>query len=197
MPDYSYHMKRTTDAATEPVTQAEAQLWCKQDDDTDDDIFDSLIIGARDWVEQYTGRALINQTWTQIIDYRFPSVITLPHPPLSSITSLAYTDTAGNAQTLTEDTDFIASTNQTPPILYEAWTKSWPSVRPVREAITVTYVAGYGAAAANVPDVFKIAMRQLILHWYDQRPAVAIGTISKTLELTLSAILSAHKVHRQ
>jgi uncharacterized phiE125 gp8 family phage protein len=197
MPDYDYHMKRTTDAATEPVTQAEAQLWCKQDDDTDDAIFDSLIIGARRWVENWTGRALIDQTWTQIIDWRFPRIITLPYPPLSSITSLAYTDSAGDSQTLTEDTDFIASTNQVKPILYEAWTKSWPSVRPIREAITVTYVAGYGAAAANVPDDFKIAMRQLILYWYDNRSPVAIGTISKELELVLKSILSPYKVHRQ
>jgi uncharacterized phiE125 gp8 family phage protein len=196
VPDYSYNMRRTADPTIEPVTQAEAQLWCKQDDDTDDDVFNSLIVGARDWVEQYTGRALIEQTWTQIIDWRFPRIITLPHPPLSSITSLGYTDSAGNAQTLTEDTDFIASTNQEPAVLYEAWTKTWPSTRYVREAITVTYVAGYGDERSDVPDAFRIAMRQLILHWYDARSPVVIGTISKTLELTLTALLNPYKVFR-
>lgn len=37
--------------------------------------------------------------------------------------------------------------------------------------------------------LFNLAMRMLIQHWYDNRSAVLIGSISKSLELSLNSIL--------
>ncbi|WP_099192212.1 head-tail connector protein [Tepidibacter mesophilus] len=42
-------------------------------------------------------------------------------------------------------------------------------------------------------NLFNLAMRMLIRHWYDNRNIVIIGTISKNLEKSLSAILAQLK----
>ena len=49
----------------EPVTLAEAKRHLREYDDvtTNDADITALIQGAREWVEQYTARALIDQTW--------------------------------------------------------------------------------------------------------------------------------------
>jgi len=191
--DYDYNMNRTSDAAVEPITVDEARLFARQDDTTDDDQIRTLIVAAREWVENYTARALITQTWTQKIDWRFPPMIILPFAPLQSVTSIAYTDTAGSAQTLASS-QYTVDTQRKPGRVFEAYSVSWPSTRYIRQAITVTYVAGYGASGASVPEPIKLAIKQLVLHWYDQRAPVIVGTISKEIELAVKSLLSPYKV---
>lgn len=38
-------------------------------------------------------------------------------------------------------------------------------------------------------ELFKIAQRMLVLHWYENRNAVILGSISKNLEFALDSIL--------
>jgi uncharacterized phage protein (predicted DNA packaging) len=42
--------------------------------------------------------------------------------------------------------------------------------------------------ASKEDELFKVAQRMLILHWYEDRNAVLIGVTSKTLEYALEAI---------
>src|SRR5512137_379977 len=73
-----------------------------------------LIPAATSWAETATGRALITQTWKLLLD-GFPSglggwlggyvttgaasAITLPKPPLQSVTTVKYVDESGVLQT--------------------------------------------------------------------------------------------------
>lgn len=60
-----FALERVTEPEIEPVTLAEMKVNLHETDAVtarDSEITD-LIIGARQWVERYTGRALIDQTW--------------------------------------------------------------------------------------------------------------------------------------
>ena len=99
--------KVITAVATEPITRAEAKLHLGLDDMSgshpDDAIIDALITAAREYGEQYTKRALAQQTLEASLD-AFPDSdddrIDLPRAPVASITSVKYTDTSGTEQTI-------------------------------------------------------------------------------------------------
>ncbi len=52
----------------EPLTVIETRDYLRLDDDVDESLIFSLIIAAREWAENYTGRALITRTMQQWMD---------------------------------------------------------------------------------------------------------------------------------
>lgn len=65
-----YVLERVVDPAIEPVDLAAMKRHLREFEDvssSDGDISD-LIVSAREWAEDYTGRALIDQTWRLSID---------------------------------------------------------------------------------------------------------------------------------
>ena len=60
-----YALERVSGPDIEPITLAEAKRHLGEFDDvtTRDDDVSGLIQAAREWVEDYTARALIDQTW--------------------------------------------------------------------------------------------------------------------------------------
>src|SRR4029077_18050283 len=65
------------------------------------DLFNTWRAAAREYGETVTHRAFITQTWDDVRD-GFPGsdeAIWLPRPPLISVTSVTYIDTAGATQT--------------------------------------------------------------------------------------------------
>jgi hypothetical protein len=61
----NFLFERVTEPSIEPVTLAEMKrhLRAFMSVTDDDDDITNLIVAAREWVEDYTGRALIDQTW--------------------------------------------------------------------------------------------------------------------------------------
>jgi hypothetical protein len=57
-----------TQPAREPLTVIETRDSLRLDDDVDETLVMSLIIAAREWAENYTGRALITRTMQQWMD---------------------------------------------------------------------------------------------------------------------------------
>lgn len=102
--------------------------------------------------------------------------ILLPWSPVQSVSSVAYVDTAGVTQPLTVTTDYVVDTSSEPARIYPAYQCSWPSCRGQRNAITVTYIAGYGASGTAVPAPLLDAMYLLIGDGYEfKQTAVALG----------------------
>jgi hypothetical protein len=56
-------LERTVDPDIEPILLAEMKAHLRVTDTDNDTLITGLITGAREWVEDYTGRALIDQTW--------------------------------------------------------------------------------------------------------------------------------------
>lgn len=148
----------------------------------EDDLIESLITTAREDCESFQNRAYITQTWELWLD-RFPSdnFIEIPLPPLQSITSIKYYDTDDTEATAYEPgaetpigtATYFTDDKSEPGRLCLKNGKSWPSttLRP-HNGVCVTFVAGYGDAASDVPKAVKQAMLLLIGHYYENREAV-------------------------
>ena len=184
----------------EPLTRDEAKLYAQVAGDEQNTVIDGLIITARQLVEAFTKRQLITATWVLTLE-RFPGLdstpIALPVPPLSSITSIAYLDTAGNSQTWSSSL-YQVNTNSEPGLVKPIEGGSYPSTQASTfNTVTVTFVAGYGGASA-VPQRFKTAMGQLIAHWFTTREAVSLiaGANITEIPLTVRELLMQDRMWR-
>ncbi len=90
--------------------------------------------------------------------------IRLPRPKLSSVTSIAYTDTNGDAQTLDASKYQVDTVGSR--ILPTEAQVSWPDTADQMNAVVITYVSGY-SDAADVPPALKMAVYELITQQYD------------------------------
>lgn len=113
------------------------------------------IAAARQRAETITRRQLITATWDLVLDYAdFPAgtrtPIEIPLPPLQSITSITYVDTAGATQTLSS-TLYRAITESGPKaqpgLVIPVYGEVWPSVRDDLSVVTIRFVAGYSLPA--------------------------------------------------
>lgn len=184
--------KVITAVATEPVTLAEARLQCKIDSDdiTHDAVLTALITAAREFAEHYTGRALATVTLEAALD-EFPrcdGALKLPMPPVASITSIKYTDTAGVEQTLA-GANYALSTYGTSRTVSLTYGNSWPSTQDVADAVRVRFVAGY----ASLPKAVKAA---LLLHIEIESPLNPLLPAERqNLERARDSLLNTVKVY--
>jgi uncharacterized phiE125 gp8 family phage protein len=169
----------TTPATSEPVTRPEARLHCHITDTEQDSVVDALITAAREYCERTTSRQFVNATWKEYFDSFPADEIRLGRWPLSTVNSIKYVDADGNTQTWT-DTLYEYDTNAEPPRIKPAYNQSWPTIRSgIYNAVTVEFVAGYGATAASVPKHFKQAIMLLVGHWYEHREAYVDRDVPK------------------
>ncbi len=161
---------RTVDPTERPLSLAEVQLHLRIEDDEENPLLYGLIDGATGWAENYTWSRFVTQTWVMRMERFLCTQIPLHPNPVSSVSSVQYADTAGTTQTLTPTTDYIADIYQKPSLIYPAYNKWWPATRGFNNDVTVTLVAGYGAASA-VPREIKLALLMLIGNWYEHRTA--------------------------
>lgn len=140
----------------EPVSLAEAKkhLEIAEDDASHDAHIMRLIADARELVEHDTGIVLASGTYTLTLD-DFPSddEIYLPVRPVSSITSIVYTDSAGSSNTWSSS-NYALDNNEFQPEVKLAYLASWPNSRGEPNSVVVTFVAGY-ASQATIPQALK------------------------------------------
>jgi uncharacterized phiE125 gp8 family phage protein len=174
-------------APTQDPIDVTAAMWHLHAD-TDEGIRD-LINAATVHAERFLGRALITQTWDLMLD-GFPcGEILVPKAPLQSVTSIQYVDTNGATQTLSAS-DYQVSIDQNGPgRIRPAYGKTWPSARCQMDAVTIRFVAGYGANYAKVPYSIRQGMLLLIADWYENRLPAGSNTA------TFEALLSPYRVH--
>jgi uncharacterized phiE125 gp8 family phage protein len=190
-------LERTSDPAIEPVTLAEIKAHVREFDDitANDTQLLSLVKNGREWVEDLTGRALIDQTWRLSITTRAgePTADTITSPafyaghfnwarvgeimlrrsPVLAITAFASVDADGVETTIDAATYALRDA-----------TSKWPRLLPLSTAtflsaseLRVTFRAGYADRLGSpVEDgsVVPEALRQAImLHaeaYFDRDP---------------------------
>lgn len=183
---------RTSDPATEPLSLGDAKEHLRVDYTDDDDLISGLVTAARQHVEETTARALITQTWTLKLDSFPPDTILLPRPPLQSVTSITYLDSDGNSQTLSSDL-YDVHTGDVPGRVTRGYNDTWPLTRGIPNAVTVTFVAGYGAAAADVPAPIVHAMKLWVADAYRNREETITGTVVARMR-SADALLAPYRV---
>ena len=180
--------------AVEPVTATEAKAHNRIDTSADDTLIATYIAAAREHGEHMTRRAFITQTWVWKLD-AFPlgGVMYMPLPPLQSVTSVQYVDANGATQTWSTD-DYDVDTSSKPGRIVPVYNKSFPTTRNDTNAVTVTFVAGYGDATTDVPDQLRVAINQLVGHWYENREQVVTGTIVAQLPNVVETLFNLYSM---
>lgn len=182
--------KIVTAPAVEPVTLAEAKEHMRITDDDSNGFITALIVEARQVLEAITGVSFITQTWLLTID-NWPgasnswwsgtregaisdmfggyAAVEMPRYPLQSITGINVYDEAGNATAVTVSDVFDVDTESRRGKIVLKSGASWPIALRPSNAIKVTYVAGYGDAAADVPAALKRAIRVMVAYMFEHR----------------------------
>ena len=190
MRDWS--LTQTSGPSIEPVTTAEAKHHSRVDAGADDAYVAGLIKAARERVEQITGRQLITATY-ELRMHGFYNPILLPRPPLQDVTKIEYVDTGGSTQTVSAGI-YDVDSHSNPARVHLAYAQSWPSYRSVPNAVTVTYDAGYGDAASDVPSELRHAIKMLVGHWYENREQTIAGTIARPVPMGVPEVCRGYSV---
>lgn len=180
----------TTNSVGLPVSLEDMKSHLRVDFDAEDLTILGLIEVARDWVETRIGRTLINRTYTLRRDC-FPAgcFLELKFPPLASVTEVRYYDADNTLQTLAAEKyqtiadHFLSSGLELLP------DNEWPTTTIRSDAVQVEFVAGYGSSSSSVPAAAKHAIKMLVGHWYENREAVVVGTITKEIEIGVEGLL--------
>ncbi|MGH7243606.1 MAG: head-tail connector protein [Phycisphaerales bacterium] len=189
--------KLITPPATEPLSLVDAKLHLRIDAaDTDSDaIIADLIRVGRAAVEDYTGLALITQTWRLYLD-AFPCGedlrIRLPQPPLKTFSSVKYTDDTGALITL-DPSKYQVDDADWPCRVAPAFGESWPATRAQLNAVQLEYIAGVDSAANIKPQAVQ-AIKLFLANWFENREAVVTGTITAELPLAVQMLLDQIRV---
>jgi uncharacterized phiE125 gp8 family phage protein len=160
------------------------------------------IKAAHNYAESITGRTLVQTTYDYWID-RWPpgNFIELPRPPLSSITSVAYTKWDSSSATLTADDDYVADTDSEPGRVVLEYDETWPTdeLHP-KNPIKIRYVGGYTSGSSptdyreNIPEEIRIAMLMLVAHWFNQREATITGVNIQNVPMGAIDLLTSKKI---
>lgn len=149
----------------------------------DEEVIDihRLIAAAISYVENYTGLALITQTWEERLSV-LPDVIGLSKRPVQSIESVDDL-TSGSPFTPLDPAAYIAAG-------IGGWrhgatvrpATSWPSlVGSLPEPARVVYVAGFGDLPEDVPEMIRHAVILTVGTWYDNRQAPVLDAVHALL----------------
>lgn len=175
-------LELVTAPTEEPVTVDEVKAHLRIDNDEDDVYLGLLIAAAREHAETRIRRQLCTATWKLRLDC-FPCwQIDVPLPPLVSVTTLAYTDTGGTTQTLTENTHFTKDIYREPARIIPAYGQVWPATRDTVNAVSLTFVAGYGGAD-SVPQAIRYGILLLVGRMFQTREGFVSASLMEDKQI--------------
>lgn len=181
-------------AQTDPVTKEDAKATLYITNTDRDAVIARLVTTSIKLCENYSGRSFITQTRQMKLDAFpggcFPHYIYLPYGPVLAISGtdaasspntlgVTYVDEDAATQTLVLNTDFYL--DDTGDLSRIAPVDDWPTdVDDERiNAITITYKAGYGAAAAVDPIAKEAILVQVAyMHEHPDKAELCEGAMS-------------------
>lgn len=183
--------KLITRATSEPVTLAEVKTHMRVTDDDSDKFIIPLITQAREILESLSGICFLNQTWSMTMDDWGPRIdepwwegtrqgyigdlsgsitsVEIVKYPLNSVTSVTVYDGAGNATVADLSVVFDIDTESKRGRISLKQGQTWPVALRRTNAITIVYVAGYGASPDDVPQPLKLAINSLVAFLFSHR----------------------------
>lgn len=158
--------------------------------------FDRKIGAATRFIERERNRQLVTASWTLTLP-GFPAMgdrdspdasIKLYRSPVSAITSIYYLNTSGTSTLLASSVYVLDKSDNNPRITLAA-DQEWPDTLDQSNAVTIIYVAGYGAYTA-VPEDYKEAILRVVESLYRFRSDEVTGTIVNNVALDVQRILA-------
>lgn len=136
----------------------------------------TAIPAARRAAENYLNVQLLAATWEETLS-EFPASgeILFAKSPVRSLTSVQYLDSDGVEQTWAS-ANYDTELNVIPSRLMPAYGVVWPTIRGGRfDSVTLTYVAGMGEKAVELPEQTKVFCLNLVGHWFENREPYLMG----------------------
>jgi len=180
-------MQLITPPAGEPVSLQEAKAHLRVDFDDDDGLIQTLIAAARQAAETITNRQLMSARWKLVMDsFPGPSLMGVPagqpfslpghailihKSPVLNVVSINYLDMAGVLQSMPAS-NYTVDAACEPARITPVFGQIWPIALPQIGAVSVTFDAGYGAAA-SVPEGIKSWIKLRVGSLYAHREEVA------------------------
>lgn len=163
-----------TDLTEEPVSSAEAKLFCKVTGVAEDTLFAILIPSARKAMEKYTcssfGEKTIHAFWLVPPD---DMLFELPYGPIISVDKVYVIDSEGDETELTLNSGYYVYGNQD---LVVKVSKFWATGAIKSNSIRIEYTAGYGGTGVeSLPENLKLAILKQIATDYEMRENITIG----------------------
>lgn len=187
-----------TAASGLPVTlgQMRAHLRMNSGAHDEDSLISAAISAATNKIEEECRRALITQSWRAEIDggaWAISQPVSLPRPKLQTIGAVEYRNTAGN---WTPWSSYRTREVTEPASL---WLTAAPADVATPDHDTdavwrVTYTAGYGASAKDVPDALCAAVKLLAATIYEQRENIIVGTIVSEIPRGISDLIAPFRI---
>jgi uncharacterized phiE125 gp8 family phage protein len=134
-----------------------------------------MISAAREHVENWTQRAILEGKWKLYLSNLFPTngIIELPRPVATAVTDFTYYDSEGAAQTLVEDTDFRFNKVGTQKSFLEP-IGTWPTTDSSRNnAVEISFDAGW--PVSDVPNSIRQAILVTVADMYERRQSQIYG----------------------
>lgn len=172
-------LRRLQTGTTPPLTTSDLREHLRIDWPHEDEYLADLIQTATDYIEDLVGHALRVTPYRLDLE-RFPlpaeKVIEISlEIRASEVSSIAYTDAAGDAQTMPAEDYTLDSVSQPARVLLTA--DQWPTGTDVQINFT-----------SAVPRQARQAVRLLAGHWYEHREAASDRTI-KALPMGVMALV--------
>lgn len=187
----AYTVRRTVAPAAPAVSTSDAKTWLRIDGNADDALVANLVEAATEMVERYVRRALVTQTLELVLDdfprdpvalsfyggynLRRPALsaerlaLLLPYAaPLGSVASVIYDDEDGAAVTLDAADYRVDAKSEPARIVPSLALGAWPDTVAEGGTVRVTYTAGYGSTAADVPALLRQAVLAVVQRLYDR-----------------------------
>lgn len=185
----------TAAPAVEPVTLAETKAHLRVDGTAEDAYLTSLIVTSRLQIEAALGLALITQSWRwSIDDWPDNGVIELPMRPVQTIDEIEITHLGGAPSTLSPS--YYRLDGQAAPALLALTTVVPPHSDAPISGIAIEFTAGFGAAAASVPQPIRHALLLLVAHWYECREPHEDDKSPVGIPAAVSSLLMPYRVVR-
>ena len=177
----------TTGASIDPLTYSEIRDYLRLDEGVDETLLITLLKMATQYVENFTGRALINRTITLFVDgvdeidlalwegtRVAPDMsirkryIELPSTPVSSVSSISsFSD--NDTETTFASTKYFVDTVREPARVYLRDGEAWPQSLRVANGLKIVYVAGYGSNRTDIPEAVRLGILNIIAFNYEHR----------------------------
>jgi len=172
-----------TPPAETAVSLEDAKRHLRVDFDDDDVLIQAYIEAGTDLIQQQTARCLITQTWAVTFD-AFEDPYLLPWAPVQDA-EITYFDDANASQTLATS---VYGTYADHRGFYIGLIsgEAWPTVYARNDAISVTFVAGYGGPD-EVPAALKAALMVLVADMYANAESYTIGVSASSVPSSATA----------
>lgn len=159
----------------------------------EDVLLSGFITAAREYCEQRQNRVYITQTWELAMD-EWPDVIQVPLPTLQTVDKIEYYGSDGVILPVLDPLTYQVDARGYKARVAPVYGQHWPTILLRSLAgVVVTFTAGYGALASDVPERIRTAIKMLAGHMYEHREATDIKEV-REVAFAVNALLSPDAV---